>query len=414
MYNGIRSIVPGVLRGGLAALFLLMCPVSKAAPGLLHASGRAIVNPSGATVCLNGVNLGSWLVMENWMCPMDSGSLTDMYSVILTLDNRFGVAAEQNLIRIYQSNWITTDDLDNIKNGGYNCVRVPVWWGDFYSITNVSNSGWRPDAFAQLDWLVGNCSSRGIYVIIDMHGVVGGQSDSAATGQAGQNDYWTDGNAQGNTAWMWWQIASHYSTNAAVAGYDLINEPVGAPGASAVWGVYSNLYNTIRSADTNHMIIMEGTFGNWDWDMLPNPASYGWTNVVYSMHEYQNGGDTLQVEEGASNQVTDFQAHASWNVPDYIGEYNDYDNGTECWDYSAEAYNNAGISWTMWAYKAANGLVPNDWGWYDPTNLPGAPNITTDSSNTIASDWGQWKTTAAFVQNPTVSFQRGCMKRKAR
>jgi hypothetical protein len=101
-------------------------------------------------------------------------------------------------------------------------------------------------------------------------------------------------------------------------------------------------------------------------------------------------------------------------VPDYIGEYNDFNNGTECWDYSAEAYNNAGISWTMWAYKAANGLVPNDWGWYDPTNLPGAPNITTDSSNTIASDWGQWKTTAAFVQNPTVSFQRGCMKRKAR
>ena len=42
------------------------------------------------------------------------------------------------------------------------------------------------------------------------------------------------------------------------------------------------------------MIIIEGTFGSWDWSMLPNPSVYGWTNIVYSMHEYQYGGTVAQ------------------------------------------------------------------------------------------------------------------------
>ena len=113
--------------------------------------------------------------MEPWMCPMDSGGLQDTYGAITNLDHRFGVATEQSLIHGYQTNWITTFDLNNITNGGFNCVRVPVWWGNFYSITNTASSGWRSDAFSVLDWVVTNCQARGIYVIIDMHGVIGGQ-----------------------------------------------------------------------------------------------------------------------------------------------------------------------------------------------------------------------------------------------
>jgi aryl-phospho-beta-D-glucosidase BglC (GH1 family) len=378
--------------------------VSTAAPSFLHVGGTETVNANGGVVRLNGVNFGGWMVMEKWMCPLDSGSLPDAYSVIQELDNRFGVATEQSLIRAYQTNWISTTDLDNIRNGGYNCVRVPVWWGNFYSITNVSYSGWRSDAFDELDWLVTNCAARGIYVIIDMHGVVGGQSTSEDTGQENQNQYWSNVNDQTNTAWMWWQIANHYNGNSTVAGYDLINEPDGAPNTAAVWSAYNSLYGTIRSVDTNHIIIMQGTFGSWNWNMLPNPAVFGWTNIVYSMHEYQLNGNVAQVEAGADNQVTDFKNHSTWNVPDYIGEFNDFSNGLACWNYSASAYNNAGINWTVWTYKAADGLLPDAWGWYDPTYWPATPNISSDSASAIASDWHHWLTSAAFGQNTSIAF----------
>ena len=374
-------------------------PISR-----LHTSGTTIVNAFGQPVLLKGLNLGGWFIMEPWMCPADSGGLPDTYSIIQELDNRFGVATEQLLIRTYQSNWITTADLNNITNGGFNCVRVPVWWGNFYSITNTTTNGWRSDAFTMLDWVVTNCAARGIYVVIDMHGVVGSQSTSDDTGQQNLNAYWTNSLDQSETVYMWTQIASRYCTNDAIAGYDLINEPTGTSSTGAVWTAYQTLYNAIRAVDTNRMLIMEGTFGNWDWNMLPAPSAYGWTNIVYSMHEYQFNGDTNQVEAGSDNQVNDFGNHVSWNVPDYIGEWNDMGQGAACYDYSINDYNNADMSWTMWAYKATQGLVPDGWGWYDPTNWPATPNVSKDSTSTIVKDWQQWQTTNCFEQNPTVGL----------
>jgi endoglucanase len=295
--------------------------------------------------------------------------------------------------------------LDNSKNEGFNCVRVPVWWGNFYSITNTTSSGWRSDAFTVLDWLVTNCASRGIYVVIDMHGVVGGQSTSDDTGQQNQNLYWTSSTDQSETAYMWMQIATHYNGNSTVAGYDLINEPDNAPSNAAVVSAYASLYTTVRAADPSHIIVIEGTFGNpWDWAELPNPSTYGWTNIVYSMHEYQFGGNTTAVLTGSTNQVNDFNNHKSWNVPDYIGEWNDMGNGAACYDQSIYLYNNDGISWTMWAYKATAGLVPNGWGWYDPTYWPTTPNVSSDSLSTISSDWQQWRTTTSFGVNSSVGL----------
>jgi endoglucanase len=302
----------------LSSLLLLtgLCTnTAFAQMSMLHAQGRSIVNADGQVVPLVGVNLGGWFVMEKWMVPLDSGSLPDTYSVMQTLDSRFGVATEQSLIKTYQQSWITTTDLDNIKNAGFNVVRAPIWWGQFYLLNDQTPSGWRADAFDMLDWLVSAAAARGIYVIIDMHGVVGGQSTSDDTGRSGQNQYWTNGNFQGDTAYMWWQIANHFKGNPTVAGYDLINEPVGTPSSDTVLNIYNELYQSIRSVDPSHMIIMEGTWGSWNWSMLPNPNVYGWTNVAYQMHEYQWNASQAQVQQGATNQVNDFNNHASYNVP---------------------------------------------------------------------------------------------------
>lgn len=403
--NATQSVndLPAGPRRFYRVLGTINSPSGPTGLNFLQTSGTNIVNASGQVVLLRGLNLGGWFVMEPWMCPADSGGLQDTYSIISELDSRFGVATEQSLIRAYQTNWITTADLDNIKNGGYNCVRVPVWWGNFYPIANTTSSGWRSDAFTMLDWVVTNCAARGIYVVIDMHGVLGGQSTSDDTGQINLNAYWTSSIDQSETAYTWAQIASHYNGNSTVAGYDLINEPVGAPGTNAVWNAYSSLYNTIRAVDPRHIIIMEDTFENWNLNMLPNPSGYGWTNIVYSAHQYQSG-TVAQVEAGSDGQVWDFESHGSYNVPGYIGEWNDMGMGAACYDYSTNDYSHAGLAWTMWAYKAAYGLVPDGWGWFDPSFMPPTPNVSTDPASTILSDWQQWQTTNCFTVNPTVGL----------
>ena len=394
-----------ILAAMLAGVMCAVAVPAQAAPPMLHTSGRSIVDSNGATVQLKGFNLGGWFVMESFMSPMDSGGLTDTYSVMQQLTSRFDLATQRSLMQTYQQAWITAADLDNIKNGGFNALRVPVWWGQFFALDNPTTTGWRSDAFTMLDWVVNAAAARGLYVIIDMHGVIGGQNVQATTGRANSNAYWTNSAYQSDTAWMWWQIANHYKDNPAVAGYDLINEPMGAPDKAAVWSAYSKLYTSVRQADPGHMIFLEGTFGNWNWDMLPAPSQYGWSNIVYEMHEYQTNASASKILAGSAAQVTDLNNHTAWNVPGYIGEFNDFSAGAAIWQQSINSYNKSGLSWTMWSYKAANGVAPNPWGWYDPVRWPQRPNVSTDSAAEIARKWGLWSSAATFGKNTALGVQ---------
>ena len=394
----------------VAAASALLCagmaaPHAGAQLSMLHASGRNIVNASGTTVPLRGVNLGGLFVMEQWMAPLDSGfSPNDTYGVMKTLDSRFGVATEQSLINTYQDSWIQDSDFDNIKNAGFNVVRVPVWWGQFYSLTDQTPTGWRSDAFRKLDMIVNSAGARGIYVVIDMHGVVGSQSNSDDTGQQNVNQYWSNGTYQGQTAYMWWQIANHYKGNTTVAGYDLLNEPVGAPNDAAAVSANASLYTSVRSADPDHMIFIEGTFDQWNWSMLPSPSSQGWTNVVYSMHAYPGTQTAAGVQAEADKQVSDFNNHNNYNVPDFIGEFTAWDTGASSWQYMVNDFNNDGISWAIWTYKARAGGA---WGYYHLTANPPIPNVYTDSASTIQSDWQQWTTSQSFGLNGALGGVNG-------
>jgi len=387
-----RYCVAGAITG------VLMCLLTYAARGtapdpFLAANGVYIRNGHGTgdIVPLRGINLGGWLIMEGWMCPMDSGSLSDNYTVVSTLDANFGVTTEQSLIRTFQYNWITANDLDNIRAMGMNLVRVPVWWGNFETLAGA----WRADAFDRLDWVVSNAWQRGIYTIIDMHGVVGGQSTEASTGHANQNLYWSNGSYQSQTATIWSNIAAHFNGNPGVAAYDLMNEPYGAPNDATLWSLYNSLYHTIRAADPGHMIVLEGGYnGLAD---LPSPTAYGWTNVIYSAHEYQYGssGSVSGVETGIDNQVNYYNSHQSLNVPDFIGEFNCFSPGTNpvsVWEYAIQSFDDNNISWSPWAYKATHGSSgsQDSWGLYDPSgSFPVVPNIASDSSTTISNDWYQ-------------------------
>ena len=152
------------------------------------------------------------------------------------------------------------------------------------------------------------------------------------------------------------------------------------------------------------MIFIEGTWGNWNWDMLPNPSSVGWTNVIYEMHEYQYNATDANVQKGADNQVTDFNNHKStFGVPCYIGEFNDFGYG-DAWTHSIGVFNGDGMNWSSWSYKATHGTGTDSWGLYDPNGkFATVPNIATDSSSTISSDWSHWTTVNTFSLNPLIS-----------
>ncbi|WP_208452830.1 hypothetical protein [Burkholderia gladioli] len=116
-------------------------------------------------------------------------------------------------------------------------------------------------------------------------------------------------------------------------------------------------------------------------------------------------GNASVIKNGADNQARDFANHASWNVPGYVGEFNAFSTDPSVWQYSITAYNNAGLSWTQWAYKAVNGTAPNYWGWYDPTFWPARPNVSTDSASEIERKWRLWSTSATFAKNTALNIK---------
>lgn len=359
----------------------------------LHTSGTNIVCGSGKVIALNGVNLGGNWVFEKWMSPLDS-TVSDDRTMKAILYRRFGQTRAETLIKHYHDTWITEADLARIAKQGLNVVRMPVYDLNFFSEAGTYFSD---TPFAELDRLIELAWSYGLYTIIDMHGVPGSQNGEEHSGRLGTAGYWNNATARQVAGKLWEDIARHYAGNPAVAGYDLLNEPTGASGATQ-WTGDDEFYKRIRAVDPDHIIFIEAV---WDWNDLPDPAKYGWTNVVYEFHHYQWGkGESAQIK-AIDKVVTNFEKYKKWNVPCYIGEFNFFEHEA-AWKYGIEKFNENGISWTTWSYKATHGSNNDSWGLYDlksGQDAPAVPSLETDSYETIAEKWGQWTTENAFELN---------------
>ncbi|SDO76282.1 Aryl-phospho-beta-D-glucosidase BglC, GH1 family [Paenibacillus sp. yr247] len=363
----------------------------------LKTNGKVIKNNSGtgAIVNLRGPNLGGWLLQEAWMSPMNT---PDQFTLTQTLWNRFGTDLNHSLQGGYHDVWIQASDLDNIKNMGLNVVRVPMYWEDFMN----PDGSMKPDSisFRSLDWLVTESALRNIYVILDFHGIQGGDCPWQSCGISNSNQLWVNTTYQDRTVQIWERIATHYNGNPTIAAYDLMNEPLltsgAAENASQVqqkYNYYNRLYNAVRAKDPDHIVIVAAFF---DWEQSLPPSTYGWTNVVYETHHYNftNFNDWNLTNSMIDNWLSKMaQYQTSYNVPVYAGEF--AFGQLDLIDKWLAGLNGLNASWSNWSYKVTGG---GNWGYYNNnTNL--VPDIYNDSTATITSKWSKFAT--SFFQANT-------------
>jgi aryl-phospho-beta-D-glucosidase BglC (GH1 family) len=352
----------------------------------------------------------------------------DDYTVRMTLLDRFGEKEADRLIGGYQETWIRPSDIDNIGAMGMNVVRIPLNWLDFMR----EDGSWKPDPWARLDWVTGLCRQRGIYVILDLHAVPGGASPWASSGREGDdgtgrncNGFWSGPEYQGRLIRLWEKIAAHYRSNPAIAGYDLINEPLlrfdekPDPGqeysgaALQKAELFDRIYRAVRAVDPGHIIFIAaytvvppdntayiGTRSGFSG--ITPPSFHGWTNVVYETHHYDmpNAGSHEAQHDLVTNALKDI-AHfqREWNVPVFAGEYSLY-GFYDVWAEWMTGLNALNVSWTNWAYKvrgAADEPGGGNWGFYN-NNQSAVPDVNHDSADTIAAKWRRF-TTAGFTRN---------------
>ena len=382
----------------LAALMIFAClPVSLAAgtgraalsdEDFLTVKGRDLVNRRGEKVTLRGVNVGGWLILEDWLCAYEEA--TDNYDVLTKLEQRFGREGAYALMNTYQNNFFTAEDLDEIAAMGFNCVRIPFWFRNFYyddNGTKILNENGEWD-FSRLDFVVNESAKRGLYVILDMHGAPGYQSDSPHSGKGVSCGLYADTPAGERyrelTDELWTAIASRYKGNPAVAMYDLLNEPMCDVNASEAERrvtnekIYARLYDTVRAADPDHVITLECI---WTAAALPHKWMHGWKNVVYQVHFYQNSNFIF-------NLFVLLTRFYYFDVPLMMGEF--YPHKATTWENCFNTMEKCNYNWLIWTYKATgHGMWSSDWCLKGSKDGFWRAKIETGTYDEIAEAWGE-------------------------
>jgi hypothetical protein len=370
--------------GGVARCHVLRLP---------HLTARFV------QVMLTHPRPGQW-----WSVTETRLTVSDEFHTRSRLADRFGPEQAQALLDVYRDHWFTDADFDRLAGIGFNCLRLPIDW----QLIMDASGQLHPveDAFARIDWFLHQAAARGMYVILDLHGLPGGANPWHSSGIAGSNAFWRDPICQARTENIWRAIAQRYRGHPAVAAYDLINEPLvtmgGAESPTEVvykFEVTDRLYRAVRAEDPDH-IIMVAVFPDWE-HALP-PAQFGWTNVVYQTHHYnfaaQDHHDGMRAfirhEMARMERFRD-----DWGMPVYAGEFW-FAGFTDLYDEWLSGLNRLGLSWTSWSYKVKNppgargadGIQHGDgWSLYFDAPYP-VPDLDRDTAGEIAAKWAAFRT----------------------
>ena len=170
---------------------------------------------------------------------------------------------------------------------------------------DVRSGGW-----GLLDSILGWCEQHRVYAILDLHAAPGGQSTLFTADPDPGEPLWGSATRLEQTAALWKAIAGRYADRAALAAYDLLNEPTPPTGQELV-AAYKVIIDAIRSVDPNHLIILEGADLARDFSAFEEPLA---DNLMYSFHIYSTGDKRQRQLAG---YVEAARAH---NVPLWAGE----------------------------------------------------------------------------------------------
>lgn len=373
--------------------------------GLVQAQGRSLYDAQGNRLALRGINAGQILLQEGWMSPFalepsknaDGTYVTDadgnlQYPEFTEEEFRAGLKANPNLadyaledlLDYYYSCFFTEEDFRIIREDlGFNTVRLPFYY------LNILNEDLtlkeEAEAFAYLDWFIGEAAKNELYVVLDLHGAPGSQNGYEHSGAAERvAGLWESQENRQATVALWQFISHHYTVTrpdlgAWIATYDLMNEPTykyKGITTRECWDFFDEIYDVIRAQGDAHVITMECC---WDFAALPDPGDYGWENVQYEYHWYNWKADILPYTlfyayQDLSNIGRDY------DVPVLIGEFTVFED-RENWAKELALFDERGYNWTIWNYKTTvTGWWTSSWGVYTcQLNLKDTPkcNVST-------------------------------------
>ena len=334
-----------VFSSTTTAAVLPLPPFPAAAPNFLHAQGQNIVNEKGEKIMLRGVGLGNWMLAEGYMWKF--GPQGDRQRKMEKLvDDLIGPEQGRQFWTEYRQHYITEADIQRVAEMGFNSVRPALNSRLFLSASGVPTG--TEEGFRLLDNLVAWCKTKGIYLIIDLHGAPGGQTGMNIDDSAhDQPELFMEAKYQDQLVALWQAIARRYKEEPTVAGYDLLNEPLPEGSGAAkkfkagLEPLYKRVTIAIRAIDPKHMIILEGADWSGDWSVFSEPFD---NNLVYQFHYYCWGNPPVL---NSIQPYVDYRNRLK--APVWVGEIGEMDN-TVAWA-TTEYLEANNMGWSFWPWK---------------------------------------------------------------
>ena len=182
-------------------LMLLFAASSICAQGFLRRQNTDIVNNNGP-VLLKGVNLGNWIVEEGYIMGIDRVGYKSPSEFKAAVKDVVGTDANVDaFFESWRANYIKKIDIDIIKAKGFNSVRLPFHYAQFYDTLTAALT---TNGFKYIDSALAWCAANQLYLIIDMHCAPGGQSaDYHSDGTARLWSDYTNRKAITSRIWKW-------------------------------------------------------------------------------------------------------------------------------------------------------------------------------------------------------------------
>ena len=342
---------------------------------MLQVKGEQIVDAQGKRVRLRGTCIGGWLNMENFIdgYPGAEHALREAFA------RELGPERARFFFERFLDHFFTEDDVKFLRGCGATVIRIP------FSYKHVEQDAapfrYKDDGFARIGRTLEWCRKHGLYVILDLHAVPGYQNpDWHCDNATNYALFWQHPHFQDRFVAIWEEFARRYRGDPAVAGYNVMNEPVTHRGANnrnpytapiasdwaALNGLYARVVAAIRAIDPDHIIFLEGDDYSRLFSGLDKPFA---PNLVYSSHNYMGpglgpgrypaaGADRARIEREFTG-CEGFRFTQEHRVPLWVGEFGAVFNGPKeeipdrlrGLDDQVAVMDAHGAHWTTWTYK---------------------------------------------------------------
>jgi len=175
--------------------------------------------------------------------------------------------------------FITEKDVEDIKNWGFNLIRLPV---DFHLFEeNSAPYKYREGRLKYIDNMIALTKKYSITVMFDLHKAPG---HSFSSKERDKNDIW-DKSAENRKRFLniWEFISARYKNESHVI-FEIINEPI-APKAGMWNELAADALEAIRkNAPDNYVVVESNMWGQAK--TFPQLKKFDDDRIIYSFHDY--------------------------------------------------------------------------------------------------------------------------------